>query len=114
MDQFVYLSGGSLYENPPVYGLDIREKKWTESAPMTQARRDHSSCCVGDHLYVMYGYNIKRGRLDSIESLDLRNKERASWQQVIVDELKMNATAICAINKSEIMILGGYSSPSDY
>ena len=50
----------------------ICENKWLQDVPdLNVKRQQHSSCCLGDYIYVCCGWGPQN--LDSIERIDVRN-----------------------------------------
>ena len=69
---------------------------------MNKARRSHSSCSLGEHVYVFFGYHES-----SIESLEV--KAGSNWVLIIghtplEDRLD---TAVAVLNNETIAIYGG-------
>ena len=58
-DSLIVLSGGASRESYQVVSsvdvYSIEADKWSSIASLNQARREHSSCCVGDYVYIAGG-----------------------------------------------------------
>ena len=51
----------------------IEENVWKESAPLNVARKYHSSCALGNHIFVFCGLLKDQGYLNSVESLNAQH-----------------------------------------
>ena len=75
-------------------------------------RNKHSSCALGNNIYVVCGYDNGK-LLNSFERLDTRLIEAgvAEWHLISVsfDILTPRCEpALCALNSDKLIILGGY------
>lgn len=85
--------------------------KW-ESFPRLNIARHYSSFFVynSSYLYVFFGYNQRKGYLDSVEKIDLKEPkefELIKYENPKGLELKRSSMGICYANADEIYILGG-------
>lgn len=88
-NRFIFVSGGSNPQNWDQYYrsveyYDIATDTWSAAAPLNKARSYHSSCCMGDFIYVFCGQQ-KGGRFtDTIERLDaesmINGNALACWE----------------------------------
>ena len=70
-DKFIFVTGGCS-QNPyhitaNVYCYEISTDTWKMATPMNDNRYDHSSCALGNSLYVCAGKNERDEPIFSIE-----------------------------------------------
>ena len=81
---------------------------------MNVARRNHSSCELGDSIYVFCGIIDKCRIINTIEKIQvsLEFKSERSWKLIQPDLSLFPARSDClsiALNNKEILIFGGYA-----
>ena len=94
---------------------DIKEGRWYNEMPcLLIGRSNHSSCCLGNYLYVCGGYSKNRSFMLDIEYLRLDVLDKTSrWQQTkpVVYSHMMNYASLnplmAPISETEILVLGG-------
>jgi len=71
---------------------------------MNQPRHSHSSCALGDRVYV-FGGSDGHAKLDSVESFDVKQNE---WSLFSVEGFTSRIfPVVCPISPTEIVIMGG-------
>ena len=86
--------------------------------PLNTPRMRHSSCVVGDSIFVVAGQTSGYKRLSSIEMLSMRLKGdlsfaflRKSWSQTNLNLLTPRRNPfVSAIGHNSLLIYGGYES----
>ena len=103
-DKFIFLSGGDGGWRS-VEKYDIADDKWEVIKPeMSIVRRRHSSCSLGNYIYVICGYNChEKIFTNSIERLDVSKigSDMNKWTQINSDAttfLPRAGPAVAAIN----------------
>ena len=121
---FIYITGGSdvlkngkFGTSKKVYQYAIGSDTWTEAAPLNRGRKNHSSCVLGDSIYVCGGINRVRKYRESIEKLTVfasapRDKSSStcwssSWEVLKIKTPKIKSFLMVPISVSEILFLGG-------
>ena len=102
----VFASGGNYSDLVGRY--EIADDVWQEMPRLMVARCGHSSCAIGDSVYVLCG-RTEHDFLNSIERLDTSDLQ-AGWQlmQLSVGSLRPRDQSVCcALSLNEIVILGG-------
>ena len=97
---------------------DIQKDQWYHVADLNKARRDHSSCALGDFVYVFGGPGSKQ----VLEWLDAKadlEGESVQWQKVELPETIYQPrlahlqerwfTLMVPFSENSILIIGGYS-----
>ena len=114
-DEFLFLIGGANrddYMNSCVR-YDVQKNQWEDMSFLNEGRMSHSSCFLGDKIYVFAGRNAQ-GLIDSIESLkitiDPTQQFTKNWKLIYEEnEFEPREALLCApLNESEIVIMGGY------
>ena len=107
----IYLSGGCDNHNTAfieVSVFDLKIGTWKSLPCLNEARLFHSSCTIGQELYVFCGHDDGSRLLRSIEVLKL-NRPRALWQ--IINEIEnlteRMAPLVCQVSQTDMLILGG-------
>ena len=81
---------------------------WREAADLNVARSEHSSCAMGNEVYVFCGWDGSQ-YLSSIECLNVA-EQQAAWEIFTVDALTVrNSPVVCPLSDSDFVIMGGYA-----
>lgn len=82
---------------------------------MNTPRTSHSSCCLGNKLYIAGGYDRSYNGLLSIECLDLNHLLVGlfvRWRNIPISKTqdipRNNEPVMVPINENEIALLGGH------
>jgi len=114
-NSFVYASGGK--GRNCAERFDIETRSWEKVAKMNVVRYQHSSCALGDQIYIFCGMRDSSEAQDkdfyfpTIERLEV-GKTRAFWEEVNLEDsptVFLISPAVAPLNKNEILILGGRS-----
>ena len=118
-DKAIYLSGGwdkDWNTSAQVFALDLLKSEWRNEANLQQSRCNHSSCTLGEKIFVFGGFSGTDRILNSIEELDL-SAWWHRWRLINITAMRpREKPAVCHVSDSEIAILGGsnfQSSVSD-
>ena len=99
------------YSNVERY--DSYKDIWESLKSLSWPRLCHSSCTIGNTMYVLGGFNMFRRAINSIEKLpnidELDEGVFSSWKLIETTEdfLPRFFPVFCAWNKQEMVILGG-------
>ena len=113
-DYLIFITGGSTisYTSSEVFYYDIKTNRWSCAPKMVKARFDHSSCILGNALYVYGGQHSEKGKILPIpmERLASINKGigEAShcWEILQISTLdKLNCLMIPLNCSEKILIL---------
>lgn len=89
--------------------------KWTELAPLPEARSSHDAVVIGDKLYVIGGWTLageSKGKwLDTAWSFDLTNP-KGKWEPVATPTFKRRALAAAQWN-DRLVAIGGMDDDGD-
>ena len=95
----------------------ITSDSWSDAPDLNVSRCCHSSCTLGDRVYVVGGfqYAILRN-LNSIEYINaedfLAHRDGSVWVQIEVDNSTLrprNFCIFCPVSSREIVIMGGFN-----
>lgn len=117
-DRYFYLIGGQAGTKlKSVLRFDLKFNQWQEMSQLKFARQGHSSCYLGDYIYVCCGEG-ESGLLNSVERLRIlqdhpSNQASQIWQLVPQQNFPSNFhprqwLLTSPINDSEILIMGGH------
>ena len=83
--------------------FDLKQKRWTQGPLLNNCRDSHSSCCLGQYVYVFAG-----DENGSIESLQVEGGK--AWQ-VLAELTLLNRRlnpAVAVLNERAIAVFGGF------
>ena len=121
VEEFIFFSGGfdpdTLEPIDSVDIYDVHTDRWPTKAPcLNQARASHSSCALGNMLYVLCGRQKNR-LLNSIECIDAQQLVTQSktcpapqWTLIEIDPTDFKPRVyelVAPLNSQELVILGG-------
>ena len=111
------LKNGKVGTSKKVYQYAIGSDTWTEAAPLNRGRKNHSSCVVGDSIYICGGLNKVREYCESIEKLTVfasapSDKNSTTcwssyWEVLNIVTPKIKSFLMVPVSMSEILFLGG-------
>ena len=122
-DRYIFVSGGRNLSDTRDFlksldRYDVTLDKWgeTKKQPTLKiGRMSHSSCALGDFVYVLAGYNLKNKVLDSMEKMNARTLIEGTRTQWIEVKLKIGMLParldpiFCQIGDTELLVLGGFN-----
>lgn len=89
---------------------------WTDDTPLLNvARQGHSSCALGENIYVFGGVGEGNVDLNSIERLNLNvanllnDDFQSQWTLIQTTLQPQLLSLIYPINKRDILVLGGWT-----
>lgn len=94
-----------------VESYDPAAKKWTKLASLPEARSSHDAVVIGDHLYVVGGWNMQYqdGKETQWHKKSLRldlSKSDATWEELPEQPFVRRALAAAAAN-GKVYVVGG-------
>ena len=122
-DRYIFVCGGRNLSDTrdflkSVDRYDAKLDKWgdTKKQPTLKiGRMSHSSCALGDFIYVLAGYNLKNKVLDGMERMNARTQiegTRTQWAEI---KLKIGTfptrldPIFCPIADTELLVMGGFN-----
>ena len=92
--------------------IDLNNNKWFRTSDLNQGRENHSSCCIGELIFVICGEESFK-KLNSIEKLDFGYSSSRTWEKIELEQLTPRyCLVVCAISDKEILIMGGHDGES--
>lgn len=99
-----------LWSQDTVAAFDPRAGKWTDLAPLPEPRSSFDAAVLGDHVYVIGGWQLRGKDLDSIWHttawrLDLSNPA-ATWEPIPSPPFQRRALSVAA-HQGKVYAIGG-------
>jgi len=91
-----------------VHALDLKNNTWQQIGDLNMARDNHSSCSVGEMIFVVCG-DQDLAKLNSIEMLDYGYNKESTWQLIKIEGLTPRISPlVSALTDVSILIMGGF------
>ena len=108
-NKFIFSLGGQNYFNTSAdaYRYEIKSDTWINIPAMNKSRCSHSSCFMGNHLYVSGGCNLE-GHVASIERLAIADDESGTplggWETLQVSYEFFGRLLMAPLDANEILL----------
>ena len=110
-DRYIFVSGGEFQDSVERY--DCASDSWSLMPALNGNRHKHSSCALGNVIYVICGASGYNDELqNTIESLDTRliSSMAASWEIIEIAHSELTpraAVGVASLGKNKMVIFGG-------
>ncbi|WP_254510490.1 DUF3386 family protein [Anatilimnocola floriformis] len=104
-----------LYSSKDFSRFDPATGKWTELTPMPRGRSSHDAAIVGDHLYVVGGWELNGegdGDWHNTALVCDLSQEKLAWKEIAKPEFFRRALAVAGY-QGKLYVLGGMTNDNE-
>jgi N-acetylneuraminic acid mutarotase len=104
-----------LFSSKDFSRFDPATGKWTELTPMPRGRSSHDAALVGDHLYVVGGWELSGegdGDWHTTALVCDLSQDKLTWKEIAKPEFMRRALAVAGY-QGKVYVLGGMTSDNE-